>query len=247
MIKFYSIAENSDSKEMHQLNDLGDTFISAIIGSRSRGEWGERKSSNQTFFRKPTEEDYDRQFLNKIMDYRPPYELDNFLNYHLDYFSKNNHHNKSTYVNHIQYVILPLLKKSSNSDVQVELVNKWLNKIMGKTEKANLNVSFGDINSPSQFQINTNSSVQKQSILYSNEDVREFLKMIKNDLINLNSEEQKELEYEITKTEKNLNNGKDVKNRLSIIGESIKEIGIGTFTNLISSPVYEIIKPYLGI
>lgn len=247
MIEFYSIAENNNSKHKYQLNDLGDTFISAIIGSRTREMWGESKNSSQTFFRKPTKDDYDRQFANTIRDHRPPYEIEFLLNHHFEFYLKNNPKNKNTFFNHLQYVILPILKTYNNPDVQIELINKWLNNNMGKKDKENVSLNFGDINSPTQFQINSNSSTQKQTIQYSNEEVSEFLKLMKEDLDNLNSDQRKELAYEIHNTEKNLNKGKDIKNRLLIIGEIIKDIGVGTFTNLLSSPIYEIFKPHIGL
>ncbi|RFN58615.1 hypothetical protein [Marixanthomonas ophiurae] len=247
MNEFYSLKNENSAENKFQLTDLGNTFISAIIGKRSRTGWGESKNSSQTFFREPTEEDYNRHFANKIMDFNPTYEIEQLLEFHFKFYTKNNPSKKETFLKHIKYIVLPIIKGYKNSNVQTELVEEWLVNKMGGKESDNFNFKFGDINSPAQFQINSNNSVQKQNVEYSNENVKELFELIKKDLKKLNITEQEELKYEIRNAENKFDKGKDIHNRLLIIGDLIKDIGIGVFTSLVSSPLYEIMKPLLGI
>lgn len=250
MNEFYSIsADENLSETEYQLRNLGQRMISAIIGKPSRNSWGERTHSSQTFYRETTSDDYDGQFVNKLMLFQPIYDLEKLLDFHLDYYETKQKMDKNRFVTHIKYVVLPLLTKKKNSEVQQELVNNWIERNMTNKKKSNgkLSMEFGDINSPTQFQINSDNSVQTQKIKYSNQDILEVFELIRKDLKENKSSESIELLAEVENAEKKLNDGKDIKNRLLLIGELVKDIGIGTFTSLISSPIYEMLKPMLGI
>ena len=251
MNDFYSISDNEKLSETEfELRNLGSQIVSVIIGGKSRRDgWGERIQSSQKFYRKATAEDYDQQFAHKLMYFQPIYDLENLLDFHQNYYIKKQNGEKDKFVKHIKYVIYPLILKKKNSESQQELITDWLDKNMGNKKKieGKLRMDFGDINSPTQFQINSDNSVQTQKIEYTNEDISVMFDLIRKDLRGINNPECQELSTEIEKTENKLNNGKDIKNRLLVIGELIKDIGVGTFTSLLSSPIYEMLKPMLGI
>ncbi|MBU3011119.1 hypothetical protein KO506_06875 [Polaribacter vadi] len=250
MNEFYLISSNENLSETEfELRNLGNQMIYAIVGNSSRGGWGERTYSNKTIYRETTTKDYDEQFANKLMSFQPVYDLEKILNFHKDYYVGKQNGKEEKYIKHIKYIVYPLIIKKRNSETQQELITDWLDKNMADKKKNNgkLRMDFGDINSPTQFQINSDNSVQTQKIKYSNEDIAKVFELIREDLKEINNSESQELSTEIEKAESKLNNGKDIKNRLLIIGELIKDIGIGTFTSLLSSPIYEMVKPMLGI
>ena len=250
MNEFYSISTNENLPETEfELRNLGKQMVSAIIGKPSRGGWGERTYSSQTFYRETTTKDYDEQFAYKLMNFQPVYDLEKILNFHKYFYIKKQNGKKDEFEKHIKYVVYPLIVKKRNSETQQELITDWLDKNMTDKKKNNgkLRMDFGDINSPTQFQINSDNSVHTQKIEYSHEDISKIFELIRKDLKGINNSESQELSAEIEKTESKLNNGKDIKTRLLIIGELIKDIGIGTFTSLLSSPIYEMVKPMLGI
>jgi hypothetical protein len=250
MNKFYSISEaNTEPINSYQLKNLGEQTISMIFGSSSRGGfYGERESSSNAIYRKVTSEDYDTQFANKLTSINPPYDLENILNFHLNYYLSQNNV-KETFIKHIKYVIIPIVEKRKNSNTIVELITIWINHQMGKRKEniGKITLKTGDVNSPIQFQINSDNSSQSSSIAYSNDDISKLFTLLEKDLVKLKKVDSEDLLSEIKSAKKQLEKGKDIKTRLLTIGELIKDTGIGVFTNLVSSPIYELVRPLLGM
>lgn len=250
MTKFYSISENNNQKENdYQLNNLGEKTVSMIIsGGSGNSFYGERKSSSSTIYRKITPKDYDSQFATKLVKFNPPYDLEKVLNYHLEYYLNQNN-SKKIFIKHIKYVIIPIIDKKKRYNIQIDLITDWINQQMGKNKenKSNITLKTGDVNSPIQFQINSDNSSQSQTLNYSSEDIIKLFEVLKNDLDKLDKNLREDLQTEIENAKKQFEKGKDIKTRLLTIGELIKDIGIGVFTSLVSSPIYELMKPLLGV
>ncbi|MCY1463907.1 hypothetical protein D9M71_818660 [compost metagenome] len=98
-----------------------------------------------------------------------------------------------------------------------------------------------------QFQQNSGYSTLTKHNDLKSEDIKAVFELISLDLKNVNEQIRKdfapEMDYAITA----LNSGRHVKPQLCNIGTLIKDVGIGLFTNLLDSPMYESIKPLLGL
>jgi len=91
----YSIREKIVNE--FDLNSLGDKIISGI--STKFGDVG-----GEIFFKEPEQSDYDKIFVEKIVNLKPVYKLKEFLDYHLK-----NHLNENgdlkIFINHVEYEI----------------------------------------------------------------------------------------------------------------------------------------------
>lgn len=138
MNEFYSIATIAGSLENPlQLDNLGNQKVLAIVGKSRRNSdfWGgdsdygyERNNRSQTFYASTTPEDYDQQFVSRIANTKPPYEIGNFIDYHFNFYVSNRKGDPKKYYQHLKYVILPILEKRKNTKVYCELVTEWLTK-----------------------------------------------------------------------------------------------------------------------
>jgi hypothetical protein len=108
-------------------------------------------------------------------------------------------------------------------------------------------ISIGDINSPTQFQQGSNHSFQTQEIAYAKENINELFVLLKSDFDKLSINVREDLQSEMEYASKQLEKGKNVKTQLLNIGGLLKDVGINVFANLIASPIFEIIKPALGL
>lgn len=118
MKTIYSIEHSTKPKNVFDLENYGDQTAAYIIGSRS--------GTSKTLYRDVTEDDYDNGFAHRIIETKPAYEVDKFLDYHFDFYV-NNGGSEATFIKHMKYVIIPILKKRENSGVQIELISTWLN------------------------------------------------------------------------------------------------------------------------
>ncbi|MEI6348178.1 MAG: hypothetical protein WCP69_09555 [Bacteroidota bacterium] len=252
MNEFYSICkEDADPENEYQMQNLGKQTIMAVIGKQVRGDWGESRScQSQTFYKDTVPEDYDDAFVLKLTSVKPPYDLYKVLDYHLSYYINTNHGDKDRFLKQIKYVILPIIQKRKSLDVYMELITEWIKKNDMNTKNnktADITLNIGDINAPTQFQLNSDNSSQSQEIYYNKEDIKELFELLKKDIEKINEEFKEEFQYEIESAIKQLNKGKDIRNRLFTIGSLIKEVGINLFANLLASPIYSLMKPFLGI
>jgi len=253
MNEFYSIGEEGrDLENSYQLKNLGSQKISMIVGKRVRGDWGESDTyQSDRLYAKTTNEDYDRSFAHKIAKTKPPYEIGNLLDYHLGYYVNQNNGTKEKFIKHIKYVIMPLISKQQDKEVYLQLLNEWLaenqDNINYRKDNIIKTIQFGDINAPTQIQVDSSHSQQTQSITYSKEDISELFSLIRADLEYVRSDFKEDLKNEIENAIRYLERGKDIKSRLLTIGSLVKDIGINVFANLIASPIFELLKPALGI
>lgn len=109
------------------------------------------------------------------------------------------------------------------------------------------NISGTLNNSPIQLQQNSNNSNQIQNLSYSESDLKEFFELLKSELENLPSDIADEINTEIEYAEKQIEKKRDIKTQLLNIGNLIKDVGINTFANLLASPIFEMVKPFLGM
>ena len=130
MNPFFDISTNVNlpSEEL-QLQLLNVRQISAIIGGR-RGSsyWGTSGSESKTIYTNTTSEDYDKQFSNKLLNWKPIYDIHRLIEYHYHYYTVENQKDGQVFLQHMQYVILPILKKAYNGEVCIDLFEKWLDK-----------------------------------------------------------------------------------------------------------------------
>lgn len=107
----------------------------------------------------------------------------------------------------------------------------------------------GDINGNLQIQQASTSSNQTQNVSINKTNFKEFYEALSKDLSNMDlSEDLKEdilseLEYAKRQNSKD----KNITQQMENIGCLLKEVGIGVFTNLVASPVFELIRPTLGV
>ena len=120
--KFYSLAKATEAKTTFDLADLG-AKISRMTPFGFLGADGTLHGFD-TFEVAVRPADYDEAFTKKLLELSPPYRLLDYLTHHFDYFLGGNSEG-SEFLHHIEYVILPRLKKLSNS-VPSSLVEEWL-------------------------------------------------------------------------------------------------------------------------
>ncbi len=109
------------------------------------------------------------------------------------------------------------------------------------------NINVGDINSPALFQQGSPNSSQAQTVNYSTEDLATLFSVLKADFDKLSNELKEDLNSEIEYSLKQFDKGKSVTTQLKNIGGLIKDVGINVFANLIASPIFEAMKPALGL
>jgi hypothetical protein len=111
----------------------------------------------------------------------------------------------------------------------------------------NNTIHVGDVSSPIQIQQNSSNSSQTQNIEISQAEFNEFANMLKKDIQHLGNEHKEEFNTEIEYAQKQLAKGKSISVQLKNIGGLIKDVGINVFANVLASPIYEMLKPFLGL
>lgn len=111
----------------------------------------------------------------------------------------------------------------------------------------NNTIHVSDVSSPIQIQQNSSNSSQTQNIEISQAEFTELIKLLRQDIETLRSDQKEEFNTEIDYAQKQLVKNKPVSPQLKNIGGLIKDIGINVFANLLASPIYEILKPFLGL
>lgn len=242
MNEFYLIGEHGKQlTDEFQLENLGEKVHSMTIGT-SNGSYSS--------YRNTTDEDYDRSFAYKLSRIKPPYEINKLLEYHLEYYLTQVNGIKEKFQLQMKYVIIPILQKMKDKQVYVDIIEEWLSSNKETNEKivTTMNIiNTGDINSPTQFQQNSTNSSQKQEVEIKNANTKEFLEILKKEVSEMKSEISEELKLEINYAINQHNKGKDTSVQIQNITKLMKDIGIGIFTNILSNPVSDFIKPLLGI
>jgi hypothetical protein len=237
------------------LRNLGRQQIFAIIGGRRGSDyWGTSGTASKTTYRDTVPEDYDKQFIYKLQKWKPVYAIDHLIEYHYGYYTGEHQQGHDPFLKNMRYVILPKLKKIKNNEVCVELFEQWLDHKAPKIKediKPSIvnynNIKVGSINAPTQFQQNSDHSIQTQQNHYHKEDFQKLFELLKKDIENVDEKIRKdfamEMDYAVTQLERD----RDIKPQLLNMGALIKTVGMGTFTNLLAAPIFELIKPHLGL
>ncbi|HPS18421.1 MAG TPA: TIR domain-containing protein [Bacteroidales bacterium] len=123
---------------------MGETTPGIIFGSSKRDPFsGQNKYQSNTIYKKVIPEDYDRLFADTLIKIKPPYEIDGFLDYHLNYFLKKVEDNKELFLKQMKYVIMPIIKKKQGKEVYVELFDKWIEEHIEESKKiSSVNTNF---------------------------------------------------------------------------------------------------------
>lgn len=127
MNPFFDISDKEDLPvESFALRNLGVQMALIIPGRKASEYWRTSGTPSKTIYRATTSEDYDQQFVSKLYNWKPVYNIDQILEHHYRYCQLEIIQRKDEFLKHLRYVILPVLKKIRNSEVHVELFEKWL-------------------------------------------------------------------------------------------------------------------------
>lgn len=244
MTKFYKIANEAKLPDSDfELNNLGIQIKFNRLVNHGHGH-----IRTEYAYRKTTSDDYDKTFVKRISDITPIFKMADLLNFHFDNYEGD----KNEYLAHIKYLILPLMKKEKNSEGHIDLVNDWLAKKETKQNPTvnhihNYNIKTGDVNAPTQFQQNSDNSVQNQTLNYNEAMVKNLFEVLETDIEKLATDIKEEFSSKMSYALKQIKQGKDIRSQLLNIGSLISNVGLPFFVNLVSSGVFEVMKPYLGI
>jgi len=256
MNPFFDISTDENlSTDLLPLRNLGKQRIFAIVGGRRGSDyWGTSGSSNTTHYTNVVADDYDNQFVYKLQKWKPVYDINRIMDYHYQHYTSSHQQGQEEFLKHMRYVILPKLKKQKNAEVCIELFEQWLNQKtpqksqQTKPHTVNHNtINVGSVTAPTQFQQNSDHSIQTQHNHYQKEDIKQAFELLEKDIQNVNEQIRKDFAMEMTYAVTQLERDKDIKPQLLNIGTLMKDIGMGTFTNLLAAPIFEFIKPHLGL
>ena len=190
---------------------------------------------------------------SRIVRTKPAYVVENLLEHHADHFVKSRGETLALFVKHIRYVILPFIEKHYNKKNQkreyVDLVNEWLQQkhhtMAGKRESA-IQISIGE-HANAQVQVNSSHSQQYQQTGLNKDQALQFFEYLK-DILQGNTEQAAgNICYEIDAATKDIHAGRPIGTRLHAIGGFLKSLGVNVLANLAAAPIFEVVKPYLGL
>ncbi|KQM77900.1 hypothetical protein ASE74_15990 [Pedobacter sp. Leaf216] len=256
MNPFYDISENTEIPDGSlQLKNLGTEQVSMITGKRTRGGWGESDSYSSTRYYTPvTAENYDREFVTRIIYTRPSYNIEKLLNHHFDHYRQKTGTAGELFIRHMRFEVKDLLQKRNPSDSYLDLFEEWLDGTKPKETHqtmpqniTNNNITVGNINAPTQLQQDSVHSNQTQHDAPKKEELLQALELIKLDIKNMDEQIRKDFDMELTYAATQLQRERDIQPQLTNLGGLMKNVGVNLFTSLISAPIYDSIKPLLGI
>lgn len=126
LYKFYAVSEENDTPENEfTMKYLGEKTHRMTISKRVRKSYG-FASVSDSLYTETTNDDYDNEFCEMILNINPPYEVDKLLEYYFRHYTKVKKGDKKLFYNHLRYVILPKLQKREGKQIYVEFVTKWL-------------------------------------------------------------------------------------------------------------------------
>ncbi|QNN43984.1 hypothetical protein [Pedobacter roseus] len=256
MNPFYDISENTELPEDSlKLRNLGTQQVSMITGTRSRGGWGERDSySSKRYYTEVTAADYDRAFVTKILYTRPSYNIDKLLDHHFHHYLQKTGTAGELFIRHMRFEVKDLLIARNPSNAYLELFQEWLDQIEPKKNHkiipqniTNNNITVGNINAPTQLQQDSVHSNQTQHNKIKKDELSQVLELIRLDIKNMDEQIRKDFDMELTYAATKLQRERDIQPQLINLGGLIKDVGVNLFTSLISAPIYDSIKPLLGL
>lgn len=254
MNPFYDISNQQElAPDSLQLNTLGSKRVYMSFGKTTRDSWGKSNTEWNHHMKSVQPEDYDRRFADKLMKAKPIYTMNNVLDHHLNHYCLKHIEGQKDFLIHMRYVVIPILKKLKNSDICITLFEKWLEEKSPLTSKlitpytVNNNINFGTVNAPVQLQQNSNQSVQTQHNHMQKEQLNDFFNLLRKDIQQVDKAVREDFAMEMDHAIAKLQKERDIKPNLLIIGSLMRDVGIGTFTNLLAAPIFELVKPYLGL
>lgn len=118
MNPFYDISDQKALPvESLQLKNLGTEKVFASIGRTTRNGWEGRSTQWNHHMTAVTPEDYDRQFVNKLMKSRPIYTMKKVLDHHFENYCSVHTQGQTHFFTHMRHVALPALRKHKSSEV----------------------------------------------------------------------------------------------------------------------------------
>jgi len=242
MTMFYKIAnKGEDPNNQFSLKDLGKQIKCNRLVNHGHGVLG-----MEEYYRLTTQEDYDKSFVSLLLETKPIFKITDLLNFHLEHYDGS----KIEFIAQIKYIILPLVKKEKDTEGYIQLINDWLDKKEPKSNQMAKNVykiKTRDINAPTQFQQNSDNSVQNQNLNYNEAIIKELFEALEPDIERLAIDIKEDFSSEMSYALKQIKQGKDIKSQLLNIGSLISNVGLPFFVNLVSSGAFEVMKPYLGL
>ena len=235
MKNFYAISEEGVEPHEFEIKFFGDKAEHKVV-SLDKGYIDLKKT-----YKPAKDEDYDAQFRATMYQIKPIYKVSHFLDYQLSRYGGN----QSEFLAQIRYVILPRTK--NGKPTYAEIIEKWLESKEEKVNVGTYTISTGDVHAPIQIQQNSNHSTQKQTITYNPELIQDFFSILKKDIEKLDSSIREDFEMEMSYAVKQLQKENDIQPQLLNIGSLITNVGLPIFTGLISSGIFETIKPLIGL
>lgn len=235
---FYVISK----EKQEEVNEFDIKYFGDVVPKNFPVSYGNGHIGVETKYIPATSEDYDRKFISFMDTISPIFKIPQFLDYHYNNYSGE----KNEFISQIKYAILPIIEKRANSSLS-KLINDWIEMKNPKENITSYTINTGNINAPVQIQQKSSNSNQSQNLNYNSENVKEFFSVIKSDIQKMDQKIREDFDLEIGYAVKQLEKGNDITTQLFNLGSLIKEVGLSMFTNLISSGIFEIIKPSLGI
>jgi hypothetical protein len=236
MKHFYAIAEENTEPHEFEIKYFGDKMKQNVVTNAGYGAIG-----IETRYKPATDAEYDLKFREAMYLIKPIHKVKNFLDYQLSRYAGE----KSEFLDQIRYVILPRTRKGKLA--HTEIIEKWLESKEEKLQTGTYTIQTGDVNAPIQIQQNSNHSTQKQTVNYNPDVIKDFFSILKNDIKELDTSIREDFEMEISYALKQLERENDIQPQLLNIGSLITNVGLPIFTGLISSGIFETIKPLIEL
>jgi hypothetical protein len=254
MNPFYDISKEKElPADALELNNLGTERVYANFGKTLRDGWGGRSTEWKKLTIAVQPENYDRLFAYKLNRSKPIYGMTKVLDHHFNHYCSIHLNDQEDFITHMRYVVLPAVKKINNSEVCVTLLEEWLQKKTSIQNTLNPHIvnnntiNVGAVNAPVQFQQNSDHSAQTQHNHQQKDQIKDFLEVLRRDIQAMEENIRKDFTMEMDYAVAQLDRDRNVQPQLTTIGGLMKDVGVGTFTNLLAAPIFEIIKPLLGL
>lgn len=255
MNPFFDIDVNENLPEdAIALRNLGLQLPWITAGRRGSDFWGTTGYESKTVYKNTTSEDYDKQFINKLLKWKPVYNIGKVIEHHYQHYCDRHNQDHEEFIKHMRYVIFPVLKKRPNANTVIELFEQWLDQKEKKNDQKlnnytvnNNTINVGNIHAQTQFQQSSDHSVQTQHNSPTKAVMDEAFALLRADIQKLDEQIRKDFSMEMDYAVAQLAKDKDIKSQLTNIGNMISQVGIGMFSSLLAAPVFEVIKPHLGL
>lgn len=181
--KFYTTHAKGKQNTSHELEELPPTLAGGLgisIGYRDGSMWHSPIETRDT-----TGRDYDEAFTRKIIETYPPYVVNDILDFHFESFLKKEPGKQELFIDHMEFVIGPLVEGPGNKAHYAILI-RWIErkKTPLSPQQSSVSVNVGN-NSIVQLQQNTQGSTQKVDASKDLEQFRALLTQIDNHLADI--------------------------------------------------------------